>query len=357
MKKFLPILLSSLLLLSGCGSSSSAPVVNPVEKYGSKTLKLFTWGEYLGENVIQDFEKTYGVDVIVEYFDSNEMMYTKLQAGDAYDVIVPSDYMIQRLLGEDMLQSIDKSLIPNMYLLTDGVKNLAYDPDNDYSVPYFWGTVGLVYNKENVPAELIEEEGFDILKNTDYAGDIYMYDSERDSFMVALKALGYSMNTQNDAEIEEAYQWLLELNNTMDPAYVTDEVIDNMMNGTKDIAVVYSGDATVILDENPDMAFTMPKEGTNVWCDAMCIPANAENPLLAHEFINYMLSYDAAYDNTVTVGYASTNDEVLRTVAENEYEGNAAYLPRENYEKDEVFEDNEVMRQKLSQLWLKVKAQ
>ena len=184
-----------------------------------------------------------------------------------------------------------------------------------------------------------------------------MYDSERDSFMVALKALGYSMNTQNDAEIEEAYQWLLELNNTMDPAYVTDEVIDNMMNGTKDIAVVYSGDATVILDENPDMAFTMPKEGTNVWCDAMCIPANAENPLLAHEFINYMLSYDAAYDNTVTVGYASTNDEVLRTVAENEYEGNAAYLPRENYDKDEVFEDNEVMRQKLSQLWLKVKAQ
>ena len=184
-----------------------------------------------------------------------------------------------------------------------------------------------------------------------------MYDSERDSFMVALKALGYSMNTQNDAEIEEAYQWLLELNNTMDPAYVTDEVIDNMMNGTKDIAVVYSGDATVILDENPDMAFTMPKEGTNVWCDAMCITANAENPLLAHEFINYMLSYDAAYDNTVTVGYASTNDEVLRTVAENEYEGNAAYLPRENYEKDEVFEDNEVMRQKLSQLWLKVKAQ
>ena len=285
------------------------------------------------------------------------MMYTKLQAGDAYDVIVPSDYMIQRLLGEDMLQSIDKSLIPNMDLLTDGVKNLAYDPDNDYSVPYFWGTVGLVYNKENIPAELIEEEGFDILKNTDYAGDIYMYDSERDSFMVALKALGYSMNTQNDAEIEEAYQWLLELNNTMDPAYVTDEVIDNMMNGTKDIAVVYSGDATVILDENPDMAFTMPKEGTNVWCDAMCIPANAENPLLAHEFINYMLSYDAAYDNTVTVGYASTNDEVLRTVAENEYEGNAAYLPRENYDKDEVFEDNEVMRQKLSQLWLKVKAQ
>ena len=143
----------------------------------------------------------------------------------------------------------------------------------------------------------------------------------------------------------------------MDPAYVTDEVIDNMMNGTKDIAVVYSGDATVILDENPDMDFYMPSEGTNVWCDAMCIPANAESPALAHEFINYMLSYDAAYDNTTTVGYASTNDEVLQEVAANEYADNTAYLPRENYEKDEVFNDNEVMRQKLSQLWLKVKAQ
>ncbi len=359
MKKLLPAALGALLVLSGltgCGSSSE-PAVDPVEKYGSDTLKLFTWGEYLGENVISDFEEQFGVNVIIEYFDSNEMMYTKLQGGDSYDVLVPSDYMIQRLIAEDMLQPIDKSLIPNMEVLTDGVKNLAFDPENEYSVPYFWGTVGLVYNTQNVPAELIEEQGWDILKNTDYAGDIYMYDSERDSFMVALKALGYSMNTENDAEIDEAYQWLLELNDTMDPAYVTDEVIDNMMNGTKDIAVVYSGDATVVLDENPDMDFFMPEEGTNVWCDSMVIPSNAQNPLLAHEFINFMLSYDAAYDNTITVGYASTNDEVLHDVAENEYAENSAYLPRENYEKDEVFVDNEVMRQKLSQLWLKVKAQ
>ena len=359
MKKLLPAALGALLVLSGltgCGSSSE-PAVDPVEKYGSDTLKLFTWGEYLGENVISDFEEQFGVNVIIEYFDSNEMMYTKLQGGDSYDVLIPSDYMIHRLIAEDMLQPIDKSLIPNMEVLTDGVKNLAFDPENEYSVPYFWGTVGLVYNTQNVPAELIEEQGWDILKNTDYAGDIYMYDSERDSFMVALKSLGYSMNTEDDAEIEEAYQWLLELNDTMDPAYVTDEVIDNMMNGTKDIAVVYSGDATVVLDENPDMDFFMPEEGTNVWCDSMVIPSNAQNPLLAHEFINFMLSYDAAYDNTITVGYASTNDEVLHDVAENEYAENSAYLPRENYEKDEVFVDNEVMRQKLSQLWLKVKAQ
>ncbi len=355
MKKFLPIVLSAVMLLGGCGSSAE-PAEDPIEKYGSDTLKLFTWGEYLGEDVIGNFEREYGVKVIVEYFDSNEMMYTKLSAGDAYDVIIPSDYMIQRLIGEDMLQKIDKSLIPNMEVLTDGVKNLAFDPENDYSVPYFWGTVGLVYNKENVPAELIEKEGFEILKNTDYAGKIYMYDSERDSFMVALKSLGYSMNTDDEDEINEAYQWLIDLDANMDPAYVTDEVIDGMMNGNKDIAVVYSGDATVILDENPDMDFFMPSEGTNVWCDSMCIPANAESPKLANAFINYMLTDEAAYDNTITVGYASTNDYVLNEVAENEYADNSAYLPRENYENDEVFEDNETIRQILSQLWLKVKA-
>lgn len=356
MKKILPIALGALLMLTGC-ASSSAPAEDPVEKYGSDTLKLFTWGEYLGEDVISNFEKQYGVKVIVEYFDSNEMMYTKLSAGDKYDVIIPSDYMIQRLIKEDGLQKIDKSLVPNTELLTDGVKNLAFDPENDYSIPYFWGSVGIVYNKENVPTEVVEEQGFDILKNTDYAGRIYMYDSERDSFMAALKSLGYSMNTENDAEIEEAYKWLVELNETMEPAYVTDEVIDNMMNGTKDIAVVYSGDAAVILEENPDMAFYMPKEGTNIWCDSMCIPKNAESPLLAHEFINFMLSDESAYDNTMTVGYASTNDKVLHDVADNEYADNAAYLPRDGYEKDEVFNDNEVIRQKLSQLWLKVKAQ
>lgn len=356
MKKILPLALGALLMLSGCGSSS-APAEDPIEKYGSDTLKLFNWGEYIGEDVISNFEKQYGVKVIVEYFDSNEMMYTKLSAGDKYDVIVPSDYMIQRLINEEGLQKIDKSLIPNMELLTNGVKNLDFDPENDYSVPYFWGSVGIVYNKENVPTEVVEKQGFDILKNTDYAGRIYMYDSERDSFMVALKSLGYSMNTESDAEIEEAYKWLVELDKTMEPAYVTDEVIDNMMNGTKDIAVVYSGDAAVILDENPDMAFYMPEEGTNIWCDSMCIPKNAENPLLAHEFINFMLSDESAYDNTLTVGYASTNDKVLKDVAENQYADNAAYIPRDGYEKDEVFKDNEVIRQKLSQLWLKVKAQ
>ena len=329
-----------------------------VEKYGSNVLKLYLPGEYLGENVISDFEKQYGVRVIVENFDSNEMMYTKLMAGDRYDVIIPSDYMIERLMNEDFLQPLDKSMIPNMENMSDAVLGMSYDPDNTYSIPYFWGSVGLVYNHENVDPAVIESEGWEVLRNTDYAGHIYIYDSERDSFMMAFKALGYSMNTEDPNEINDAYEWLLQMNNTMSPVYVTDEVIDGMMNGYKDIAVVYSGDAAVVLDENEDMSFYMPSQGTNIWCDAMVIPANAENPKLAHEFINYMLTYEAAFDNTETVGYTSPNAEVFEemTSSEDLYADNAAYLPRSGYDKDEMFHDNQVLMRELSKLWIKVKA-
>ena len=329
-----------------------------VEKYGSNVLKLYLPGEYLGENVISDFEKQYGVRVIVENFDSNEMMYTKLMAGDRYDVIIPSDYMIERLMNEDFLQPLDKSMIPNMENMSDAVLGMSYDPDNTYSIPYFWGSVGLVYNHENVDPAVIESEGWEVLRNTDYAGRIYIYDSERDSFMMAFKALGYSMNTEDPNEINDAYEWLLQMNNTMSPVYVTDEVIDGMMNGYKDIAVVYSGDAAVVLDENEDMSFYMPSQGTNIWCDAMVIPQNAENPKLAHEFINYMLTYEAAFDNTETVGYTSPNAEVFEemTSSEDLYADNAAYLPRSGYDKDEMFHDNQTLMRELSKLWIKVKA-
>ena len=329
-----------------------------VEKYGSNVLKLYLPGEYLGENVISDFEKQYGVRVIVENFDSNEMMYTKLMAGDRYDVIIPSDYMIERLMNEDFLQPLDKSMIPNMENMDDAVRGMSYDPQNDWSIPYFWGSVGLVYNHENVDPAVIESEGWEVLRNTDYAGHIYIYDSERDSFMMAFKALGYSMNTEDPNEINDAYEWLLQMNNTMSPVYVTDEVIDGMMNGYKDIAVVYSGDAAVVLDENEDMSFYMPSQGTNIWCDAMVIPQNAENPKLAHEFINYMLTYEAAFDNTETVGYTSPNAEVFEemTSSEDLYADNAAYLPRSGYDKDEMFHDNQVLMRELSKLWIKVKA-
>lgn len=342
------------MLRKGGGASPQ----DAIAKYGSDTLKLYIPGEYMSEELIPNFEKEYGVKVIVELFDSNEMMYTKLQAGDSYDVVVPSDYMIQRMLADDALQELDKDLIPNLDNLTPEVKNLPYDPDNTYSVPYFWGSVGIIYNHNNVDPAEVEAQGFDILRNPKYKGHIYMYDSERDAFMVALKALGYSMNTSDADEIQAAYEWLLDMNNTMNPTYVTDEVIDGMANGNKDIAIVYSGDATYVQSENEDMSYWMPKEGTNLWYDAMVVPKNAQNPLLAQEFINYTLTYEAALGNSAYVGYSSPNEEVMLELSGEEgmYGAYEAYIPRSGYEKDEVFQDNPILKKKIAELWIKVKA-
>ena len=341
--------------LRGGGASPQ----DAIEKYGSDTLKLYITGEYMSEDLIPNFEEEFGVDVIVEYFDSNEMMYTKMQAGDSYDVVIPSDYMIQRMMNEGTLQELDLSLIPNLDNLTPEVTNLPYDPDNTYSVPYFWGSVGIIYNHNNVDPKVVEEQGYDILRNEEYRDRIYIYDSERDSFMMALKALGYSMNTDDPDEIYDAYEWLLDMNDKMNPTYVTDEVIDGMMNGNKDIAVVYSGDATYIQSENEDMSFWMPNEGTNLWYDAMVIPKNAQNPLLAHEFINYTLTYEAALANSEYVGYTSPNEEVMLELSDPEegmYGAYEAYVPRDGYEKDEVFQDNPVIKKTIAELWIKVKA-
>ena len=322
------------------------------------TMKLYIPGAYMSETLIPNFEKQYNAKVIVEYFDSNEMMYAKVQAGDKYDVLVPSDYMIERLLNQKLLQPLDKAAITNMDELSEAVKKASFDPDNTYSIPYFWGNVGIVYNKTKVPDDVIKEQGYSIFHNTDYAGKIYWYDSERDSFMVALKNLGFSMNTENKDEINKAYEWLLKMNDTMQPTYVTDEVIDNMSSGLKDLAIVYSGDAATILNTNKDMDFWTPKEGTNVWYDAMVIPANAENPELAHKFINYVISYEPSLGNTQAVGYTSPNkkayDEMVKVGGI--YENNAAYKPRTWYTKDEIFHDNDVIRKMISELWIKVKA-
>lgn len=356
MKKVVVILLTAMLLLTGCGNSGNHE--DAIRKYGSDTLKIYNVGEYIDTSIISDFEREYGVEIVYEVYDTNEMMYTKLQAGDSYDLLITSDYMIQRLIAENALQPVDKSVISNLENLTDEVKNLPFDPDNTYSIPYFWGSVGIVYNVNEVDEADLKTEGWEVLRDTKYAGKTYMYDSERDAFMVAFKALGYSMNTESEAEILEAYEWLMKQRKTMEPVYVVDEVIDGMINGNKDMAVVYSGDATTILMENEDMSFFMPQDGTNLWVDSMIIPVNAENPKLANEFINYMLDYDIAYTNSEWVGYASPHKEVLTDLSSmgGYFEGNMAYVPRQGYEKDEVFEDNQILKERLTQLWIKVKA-
>ena len=325
--------------------------------YAGQTLSVYMPGEYMGENVIPDFEKATGATVAMEYFDSNEQMYIKVANEENYDVLIPSDYMIQRLMDEGYLQKLKPELLTCMDEITDSVKHPAFDPDDAYSVSYFWGTVGIVYDKTKVSEEDLEREGFNIFKDTKYRGDIYLYDSERDSFMMALKALDYSMNTENEAELQEAYQWLVECVQTMKPEIVTDEVIDNMAQGRKALALCYSGDAAYIMAENENMGYYLPESGTNLWYDSMVIPANAKNVELAHEFINFVTSYDYAYDNSSYVGYTSPNQEVLDVLSGEggDYEGINAYLPRVGYPKDEVFVFNDDTRKVIGNLWSKVK--
>lgn len=330
---------------------------NAARPFEGQTLHLYNWGEYTGENIIRDFEEETGASVIMENFDSNEQMYIKVANGESYDVLVPSDYMIQRLIQEDLLQKLDHSKLDCMELLTEDVKGLPYDPENEYSVPYFWGTVGIVYDKTKVDIKDLEEQGYNIFLNEKYKGDIYLYDSERDSFMMALKALGYSMNTENEQEINEAYDWLVQCVQTMKPEIVTDEIIDNMAQGRKALGLIYSGDATYVMAENENMGYYLPETGTNFWSDAMVIPKNARNPELAHAFINYASSYDGAYDNSSYVGYTSANQEVMDTLygEGGDYEGINSYIPRSGNEMDEVFVYNERTKQIISNLWSRVK--
>lgn len=325
--------------------------------YEGQTLHVYNWGEYTGENIIRNFEEKTGARIIMEHYESNEQMYIKIANGEAYDVLVPSDYMIERLISEELLQKLDPSRLDCMAELSDEVKGLPYDPENEYSVPYFWGNVGIVYDKTKVDIEDLEKEGFAIFLNEKYKGDIYLYDSERDSFMMALKSLGYSMNTSDDAELQKAYQWLVQCVETMEPEIVTDEIIDNMAQGRKALGVIYSGDASYVMSENENMGFYLPKEGTNLWSDAMVIPANAKNPELAHEFINYISSYEGAYDNSSYVGYTSPNRAVVEELSgeSGDYEGINAYIPRTDNKKDEVFQFDEQTRKLISNLWSKVK--
>lgn len=366
MKKVSKILLaSSLVLLAGCGGSSGSgsaaatETKDAKELYGCSVINVYNAGEYIGENVLGDFEKKYNATVKYETFDSNESMYTKLLGGSAYDVLVPSDYSIERLISENMLQKLDLNALENLDQLDPAVREMqkVFDPNLEYAVPYFWGSVGLVYNKNNVDPAVIKEKGWDILQDETYKGKVFMYDSQRDAFMVAFKALGYSMNTDDPAQIDAAFDWLVNMDKAVEPAYVTDEVIDAMMNGEKDIALMYSGDAAYVLSENEDMAFIEPDQGTNIWVDAMVIPANAGCPGLAHAFIDYITDYDASYQNSEEIGYTAVNRKVFEELSADggTYGGISAYIPRSGYDKDEVFHFNETLRQELSDRWNKVK--
>lgn len=321
-------------------------------------LNVYNWGEYIDQSTIDLFEEKYpDIDVNYTTYDSNEAMYSKIVSGAAdYDIVIPSDYMISKLINEDMLAELDYSNIPNYKYIGEAYKNLSYDPDNKYTVPYFWGTVVVIYNSQFVAEEDVKDESLELLWNEKYAGKILMFDNPRDSFGIALTKLGYSMNSETDSEWQEAAKLLSE-QKPLVQAYVMDAIFDKMESGEAWIAPYYAGDALIIQETNPDIEFFMPKEGTNMFFDSMCVLKTSEHKKEAELFINFMCEPEIAAMNADTVGYATPNTEAEKLL-DPEITGNPLVYPEDEYLKEntEVFISLSQKTQMLqSTLWTDLK--
>ncbi len=319
------------------------------------TLSVYNWGDYIGETTVADFEKEYpNINVNYETFTTNEDMYVKIKSGGAaYDVAIPSDYMIKRMLDEDMLNKIDMSNIPNYKFIGDRFKSLSYDPNNEYSVPYMWGTVGILYNKTMVNEPV---DSWKILWDKKYKKQILIPDSERDSIGITLKMLGFSMNTKSLDELEAAKAKLIE-QKPLVLAYVVDEVKDKMIGGEAALAVVWSGDAYYCMGENEDLAYAIPKEGTNYWFDAMVIPKTSKHQKEAEQFINFMCSTQAAFNNADYIGYSTPQTEVMKMLDPALVSDKNAYPAAEDLKNSEIFEyPGDEINKEYNRIWTEVKA-
>ena len=298
-------------LLSGCGNASSAEVLN-----------VYNWGEYIDTDLIDQFEEETGIKVIYNTFDSNENLYSRIQT-TSYDVIIPSDYAISRFIDEDMLQPLNYDHIPNMKLIDEKYTHLDFDPEQKYSVPYTWGVVGIVYNTKYV--DKADIGSWDLLWNPKYTNRTAMFNNSRDALGIALMYLGCSLNTTDKAELRQAADLII----AGKPVYQgiwMDQILEKLPSEEIVAAPYYNGDAVTMIDENPDLAFYVPKEGTNLFVDAMCIPKNAKNVSGAEKFINFMCSTEAAMANWEYVGYSSPQTEVYKELDE-EITSDPLYFP------------------------------
>ena len=286
-------------LLTGCvysrdslGGDTSSNVVN-----------VYNWGEYIDESVLKDFEAATGIKVNYQMYDSNETMYSKIAGGGAnYDVVIPSDYMVARLIEEELLAPLNFDNIPNFADIDPALKNPAYDPENRYSVPYMWGLMGVIYNTKMVDAE--DLGSWDLLWNEKYAGDILMIDNSRDAIGIALKRLGCSYNTTDENQVRQAVDLLVDQWPIVQ-AYVMDDIFQKLEGANAYIGTYYYGDYLTMYENNPDLGFYIPEEGTNIYVDAMCILKDAPNKENAEAFINYMCSTQAGLKNCEAIWYSS----------------------------------------------------
>lgn len=294
MKKAVSLVMCAVFIVcvfAGCGGSGGEKQV----------VNVYNWGEYIDPVLLDEFEAETGIKVNYKTYESNEQMYSVLrQGGVNYDVVIPSDYMVSRLIDEDMLAELNFDNIPNYALVDDSLKNMTYDPENKYSVPYMWGTVGIIYD----PGVVGEVTGWGALFDEANAGQILMFDNSRDAMGIALKYLGYSLNTTDEAELAAAFD-LLKKQKPILQGYVMDQIFDKLESSEAAIGPYYAGDYLTMLENNPNLKFCIPEEGTNVFVDAMCILKSAENKENAEAFINFMTGAQVSATNSDFIGYTS----------------------------------------------------
>ncbi|WP_170272226.1 ABC transporter substrate-binding protein [Clostridium tarantellae] len=337
------IILSSLFI--GCGKEESG--VNG-------DLYLYNWGDYLDPDLINKFEAETGINVHEDVYDTNEIMYQKLKSGNvSYDLVIPSDYMIEKMISENMLEKINFNNIPNYTYIGERFKHLPFDPNGEYYVPYMWGTVGILYNKKMVSDPV---DSWNVLWNKKYKDNVIMVNSVRDSMMVALKKLGYSLNTNKQSEINAAKNELIkQKEDGLVRAYMVDEVKDAMVANEAALAVVWSGDAVTMMDRNPDLDFALPKEGSNEWFDGLVIPKGSKNKENAEKFINFLLNPENAAQNVEYIGYSTPNTGALELLDDNIKNNKVAYPDLNSLKNFEVFTDlDSSTLKKYNKAWLEL---
>lgn len=344
--KSISILSLSLIMginMTGCGAG----------KDSSKVLNVYNVGDYIDESLIDEFEEQTGIKVQYSTYDTNEMMYQKVKSGSTkYDLVFPSDYMIQKMSREGLLKKINFNNIPNYKYIDKEFRNVKYDPTNEYSVPYMWGTLGIVYNKSMVKDPV---DSWDILWNDKYRRNILMFDSVRDTIGVSLKRLGFSMNSVNRMELRDAKRELIKQKPKL-LAYVNDDGKDRMVAGEAALGIFYSGDVGMMKEENPDLEYALPKEGSNIWTDGICIPKTADNEEWAETFINFLCDPDVAARNTEYIAYSTPITEARKKLPEEMRNDPTLYPDKKLLEKCEAFLDLEKNIKLYDKAWIEIKS-
>lgn len=324
-------------------------------KDSSEQISFLNYGENIDKETIKEFEKKYGIKVNVETFDDMETMYQKISKGGVkYDVILVSDALMPRMIKKGLIQELNKDNIPNISQMDKDYLNLQIDPGNKYSVPYMFGTVGLIYNKDVVKEKV---DSWDILWDEKYKDKVFMFDTYRDTMGAALKKLGYSLNSKNPKEIEEAKELLIKQRETVNPIYGVDNGTTMIPAGESDINMIWSGEGLNLQDENPNLVYVVPKEGANFWIDSLCIPKNAENVEGAEKFINFVSDKESALRIADEIGYTTPNKEARLAQPDNVKNNPNAYMPKEIMDRCEIYEDFPMDVKKIyDNAWVNIKS-